>query len=138
MAKLEDISLAELHELLDEVNEKKPTQRLMLAVLYKKGPSVPMIADWFDMRDRTVYNWFDRMEQEPLEEAIHDESRPGRPPKLSSEQRAAFEAALDDTPIEHGFEAENWTPAVAQAFLHEAFNVEYSLRQVQRLLNDAV
>lgn len=56
MAKLEDISLAELHGPLDEVSEKKPTQRLLLAILYKQGPSVPMVADWYDMREGTIYN----------------------------------------------------------------------------------
>lgn len=59
MGKLEEISLADLHERLEDVDEKKPTQRLLLAILYKQGPSVPMIAEWFDMRERTVYDWFD-------------------------------------------------------------------------------
>ena len=137
MAKLEDISLADLHELLGEVDEKKPTQRLMLAILYKQGPSVPMIAEWFDMRERTVYDWFDRMETEPIDEAIYDDPRPGRPAKLTGEQRTAFEAALEDAPADHGIDAPAWTPAVAQAYIRREFDVEYTQRHVQRLLKDA-
>lgn len=136
MAKLENISPTELHELLDEVSEKKPTQRLMLAILYKQGPSVPMIAEWFDMRERTVYDWFDRMETEPLDDAIYDDPRPGRPAKLTDDERAGFEAALDDAPTDHGIDAPAWTPAVAQAFIRRKFDVEYTQRHVQRLLKD--
>lgn len=137
MAKLEDVSVADLHEALDAAVGKKETQRLMLAILYKQGPSVPMLSDWFDMRERTVYDWFDRLEAEPLDEAIHDKPRPGRPPKLTDEQRATFEAALDDAPPDHGIEASAWTPAVAQTYLREQFDAEFTRRHVRRLLHDA-
>lgn len=137
MPKIEGISLVDLHEQLEDVNEKKPTQRVLLAVLYKQEPSVPMIAEWFDMRERTIYDWYDRMEQQPLEEAIHDRPRSGRPSKLTDELRTAFESALDDDPREHGYEADCWTPAVAQSFIRHQFGIRYTGRHVQRLLNDA-
>lgn len=137
MAKLEDVSVDELHEVLESVNDKKAVQRLMLAILYKQGPSVPMLAEWFDMRERTIYDWFDCLESEPLGEAVHDAPRPGRPPKLTESQRAAFEGALEDDPAEYGIDAATWSPEAAREFLETEFGVEYTSRHVQRLLNDA-
>ena len=134
MGKLDDVSLEELHDALETVTGAKPTQRLMLAILYKQGPSVPMLAEWFDMRERTIYDWFDRIEARPLDEAVHDDPRPGRPPKLDAGQRDAFEAALKRPPSERGLDAETWTPPVARTFLREQFDVEYTRRHVRRLL----
>lgn len=136
MTLLEDTTIEELQDALDAVATKKPTQRLMLAILYKRGPSVPMIADWFDMREDTIYRWFRRIEREPILDAVYDDPRPGRPPKLTDEQRDAFEAAVQGSPSDIGREGEHWTAAVARAYLADEFDVEYSLRHVRRLLQD--
>lgn len=136
MALLADTTVEELHDALDAVDAKKPTQRLLLAILYKRGPSVPMIADWFDMREDTIYRWLRRMEREPLLEAVYDDPRPGRPPKLTDAEREAFAAAVRKSPGDVGREGERWTPAVARAYLEDEFGVEYSLRHVRRLLED--
>lgn len=131
---LETVSLEELHAVLDRVEAKKPTQRLLLAILYKQGPSVPMIADWFDMRAETIYRWFRRMDTRPLEEAVQDSPRPGRPSQLRSDQRERFEQAISRPPELAGYEAQEWSARLAQSFLHEEFGIEYSLRHVRRLI----
>ncbi|MFD1571287.1 hypothetical protein [Halorubrum laminariae] len=40
MAKLEDITVGDLEAALAEVDGKRETQRLMVAIIYKRGPSV--------------------------------------------------------------------------------------------------
>lgn len=137
MSLLEQTTVEELQDALDVVEAKKPTQRLMLAILYKRGPSVPMIADWFDMREETIYRWFRRLEREPLLEAVYDEPRPGRPPKLTDAQREAFGRALQRSPRDVGRDGEHWTPAIAKTFLADEFDVEYSIRHVRRLMRNA-
>lgn len=137
MAKLENVTLDELHEALDQVEEKKATQRLMLAILYKQGPSVPMIATWFDLRARLLYRWFSEMEEEPLMEAIYDDPPPGRPPKLTDEHREQFEEVLQESPANVGIDASAWTPKIVRQYLFDEFDAEYTLRHVRRLLKDA-
>ncbi len=136
MPRLEEVAVSDLEETLVELDGYREVQRLLAALIYKRGPSVPMIADWFDKREATIYGWFDRLESAPIDEAIRDASRPGRPPKLDGEQHAAFEAALQDAPTDHGQDAAEWTPAVAQAFLQDQFGIEYTRRHVRRLLKD--
>ena len=137
MPLLAQTTVEELQDALDVVEAKKPTQRLMLAILYKRGPSVPMIADWFDMREETIYSWFRRMEREPMLEAVYDDPRPGRPPKLTEAQREAFTSALRGSPKDVGRASEHWTPAIANAYLADEFDVDYSIRHVRRLLQNA-
>lgn len=137
MAKLEDVSVEDLEVALEEVDGKRETQRLMVAIIYKRGPSVPMIAEWLDMRERTIYNWFDRLEERSIHDAITDDHRSGRPPKLEESERKKFESAVRRPPVEAGYEHPVWSTALAQEFLREQFGVEYSQRSVQRLLKEA-
>jgi len=137
MTRLETVSVEELEEALDDATESKETQRLLAAIIYKRGPSVPMIAEWFGTREQTIYRWFDRLEAEPVERAVQDRQRPGRPPKLDREAREAFQTAVQRPPGEAGYDHPAWTTALAQQFLEDEFDVEYSRRHVQRLLQDA-
>lgn len=136
MAKLEDILIDNIRAKLDEVDDPKATKRLMLAILYKQGPSAPMIAEWYDMRVETIYSWFTQMEEQPLEEAIFDDPPPGRPPKLNEDQREQFKEALHQSPEESGYESRAWTRPLAEQYLEDEFGVEYHERHVRRLMND--
>lgn len=137
MARLEHVPVEELEAALDEATGKRETQRLMVAIIYKRGPSVPMIAEWLDTREQTIYRWFDRLEAEPVRQAVQDRQRSGRPPKLENVERAAFRDAVRKPPTEAGYDRPAWTTALAREFLEAEFDVEYSRRHVQRLLKDA-
>lgn len=134
MTRLETISLEDLHDALRDATGKRETQRLMVAILYKRGPSVPMIAEWYGFRAATIYRWFDRLESESIREAVRDRPRPGRPPKLVGEQRRRFEEALREPPTEYGYDVPEWTPEIARDYLEDAFGVTYTSRHVRRLL----
>lgn len=137
MARLENISVEELEDALADASGKRETQRLMAAIIYKRGPSAPMIAEWLDTREQTLYRWFDRIEEEPIEQAVQDRQRPGRPSKLSDADKEEFFETVQNTPAEGGYDQPAWTTALAQQLLEDEFDVEYSRRHVQRLLKDA-
>lgn len=137
MTRLDNVSLDELETALDEATGRKETERLIVAIIYKRGPSVPMIAEWLDRREQTIYRWFDRLESEPIEKAVRDRDRPGRPRKLDDERLEKFRAAVRRSATDAGYDADAWTTALARDFLEEEFGVEYSRRHVQRLLRDA-
>jgi len=137
MTRLENISVEELEDALCDATDKKETRRLMAAIIYKRGPSAPMIAEWLDTREQTIYRWFDRLETEPIEQAVQDRQRSGRPSKLDDADLTAFRQAVQNPPEEAGYDHPAWTTALAQQFLKDEFDVEYSRRHVQRLLKDA-
>lgn len=137
MASLENTSVEELESALSGAETKQETKRLMVAILYKRGPSVPMIAEWYGMREATIYDWFARLEDRPLQDALTDDRRSGRPPKLPEAALETFEKAVNRPPCESGNECPAWSTALAQQFLQDRFDVDYSLRHVQRLLKSA-
>lgn len=137
MARLEEISVEELEDALMEIDGYRESQRLIAAIIYKRGPSVPMLAEWLDKREATIYEWFNRLEAEPIEEAIRDDPRPGRPSKLTGNEREKFEAVLHESPESVGYDSPAWHPKLARQYLLDEFDAEYTLRHVRRIMKDA-
>ncbi|WP_254765830.1 helix-turn-helix domain-containing protein [Salinilacihabitans rarus] len=134
MGHLDDVTVPELRRALDRVEGKTPTLRLVAAIAYKNGVTQTELADWFGVDRRTIYNWLDRLDRRPLAAAARDERRPGRPRKLTADQRAELEAALEAPPAEAGYDARAWTPALVRRHLRERFDVAYSRASCRRLL----
>ncbi|SEP14334.1 Helix-turn-helix domain-containing protein [Halorientalis persicus] len=62
MNHLDEIVVEELQDALDNVDGKKPTQRLLAAIAYKNGVSQTELAEWYDVQRRTIYNWLKRLD----------------------------------------------------------------------------
>ena len=135
---LDEISVEELQDALDNVEGKKPTQRLLAAIAHKNGVPQTELAEWYDVQRRTIYSWLKRLDtDESLEQAVSDDKRTGRKRKLSEQQQEEFEETVHDPPEEVGIDAPAWTPALAQQFLEETYDVEYSIPSCRRLLKEA-
>jgi len=135
---LDETSVKELQDALDNVDGKKPTQRLLAAIAYKNGVSQTELAEWYDVQRRTIYSWLKRLDtDESLEQAVSDAKRTGRKRKLSETQQEEFEETVHDPPSEVGIDAPAWTPALAQDYLDETYGVEYSIPSCRRLLKEA-
>jgi transposase len=136
---LDEISVEELQDALDNVDGKKPTQRLLAAIAYKDGVSLTELAKCCDVQRRTIYSWLKRPDtDESLERAISDDKRTRRKQKLSESQLEEFEETVHEPPEEVGIDAPAWTPALAQQFLEETYGVEYPVSSCRRLLKGAV
>jgi len=138
MDHLDEISVEELQDALDNVEGNKPTQRLLAAIAYKNGVTQSELAEWHDTGRRTIYSWLKRLDtDEPLEQAVTDAHRSGRKRKLSEQQQDDFERTVHDPPEKAGIDAPAWTPALVQQYLEETYDVEYSIPSCRRLLKEA-
>ena len=138
MKHLDEITIEELQDTLDNVDGKRPTQRLLAAIAYKNGVSQTELSEWYGVQRRTIYNWLARLDtDEPLEHAVTDDHRSGRNRKLSEQQQQKFDQALQQPPTEVGIDAPAWTPALVQTFLEGTYDVKYSLPSCRRLLKEA-
>ncbi len=138
MDHLDEISVEELQDALDNVDGNKPTQRLLAAIAYKNGVTQTELAEWHDTGRRTIYSWLMRLDtDEPLEQAVSDVHRSGRKRKLSESQQKELERTVHQPPEEVGIDAPAWTPALVQDFLEETYGVEYSYPSCRRLLKEA-
>jgi transposase len=128
MGKLEELDVDQLKAALDEVTSAKGAKRLMVALAYKDGVDVDVLSDRYSIPQSTIYYWLDRFEERGIEGALEDEQRPGRPPKLTAEQRAEVESWLTDPP--EGIK--EWTARQLQQRIAEEFDVEYSTAHLHR------
>lgn len=126
----------DLRAALGDLPDRKPTLRLVVALNYAHGVPVADVAEMYGLPERTVYNWLERFEADDLGAAIHDGTRPGRPPRLDADRREALRETLHRPPGEAGVEAPAWTPALVEEHLWAAYGVEYSRRHVRRLMAD--
>jgi len=136
MDKLEDVDVEALQDALDEVESAKAAKRLMVALDYKDGTSVSTLSARYDIPRSTLYYWLDRFENGSIADAIEDEPRPGRPPKLEDHEREALWEALDRNPADLGFDDREWTPTLVKAFIDREFDVDYSEGHVRRLIRE--
>jgi transposase len=134
---LDEISIERLQEALGEVSDAKPAQRLTAAIAYKNGITQTELAEWYGVQRRTIYSWLKRLDDGPLDQAVTDAPRSGRPRKLTADQREAFEAALHEPPTEVGYDEPAWTPALVGRFVRDAFDTEYSEPSCRRLMKEA-
>ena len=138
MDHLDEVSIDELHDALDSVEEKKPTQRLLAAIAYKNGVSQTELAEWFNTGRRTIYNWLKRFDtDEPIVEAVTDRQRAGRNRKLSESELEEFRETLHESPREAGYDEPAWTTKLVRHHLEDVYDVEYSIPSCRRLLKEA-
>lgn len=132
MSKLDDLSGESLREALAEADEAKSAKRLVVALAYKDGVAVDTIAARYGIPQSTIYYWLDRFENQSIADALRDEPRPGRPPKLTEEQRETVETWLDSPPEEFGHDAEAWQADDLRDQIYDTFDVDYSVPHVKR------
>lgn len=137
MGRLDHLTLEELHDQLERTEGNVPAQRVLAAIGRKQGATLDELAERHNVAEKTVRNWLDRFTGQPLEDAPYDEERTGRPTKLTDEEKAAFLADLKESPEDVGYDRHAWYPVLARHHLAEKYGVEYSLRHVYRLLEEA-
>lgn len=136
MNKLDAVDAGDLRAALGDVESAKAAKRLMIALAYKADVPVSELATRYGIPRSTVYYWLDRFEDASIADAIEDEPRPGRPPRLTTDARDRLRADLDERPTAHGFDADEWTPELVTAHIERAYNVSYSTGHVRRLLRE--
>lgn len=140
MAHLEGVTGNDLRNILAEVDGKQATQRIMMGIAYKEGISQTKLAEMYGVSEKTIYNWLcrlDRLADEPFESVVYDDDRPGRPSKLTDEEREQLERAFHHPPSAVGCDAPVWTAALAQTYIEATFDADYCLRQVRELMTEA-
>jgi transposase len=138
MDHLDEISVEKLQEALDTVDEKKQTKRLLAAIAYKNGVTQTELAEWYDVQRRTIYSWLKRLDTDTsLEQAVSDVKRSGRKRKLSESEQQEFKQVVHKSPGSVGINAPAWTPILAQEYIEEMYDVNYSIPSCRRLLKEA-
>ena len=123
MGRLDDISIAELHELRTRTEGEVPRERVLAAIGRKHGDTLDTLAERHNVVEKTIRNWLDRFDREPIEQAPYDGPRSGRPSDLTDAQREELFETLQQPSIELGYEQQAWS---TKLFLHHVRSVSSS------------
>jgi transposase len=138
----ENLSAEDLRQILAEIEGKKPTQRLMVAINYLENDDLTQkeAAERYGYTGGWLSQWLDRLERladEPFEQVVYDEPRSGRPTQLSDAEHEQFVETLHESPEEVGIDAPAWSVPLASKYLTEEFDVDHCDRHIRRLLTEA-
>ncbi len=79
MDHLDEVSVADLQNALDNVEGKKMKQRLLAAIADKNGVTQAGLSTWYDIQRRTIDSWLKRLVNvESLGQAVTDAHRSGK------------------------------------------------------------
>lgn len=113
--------------------EQRFCYRALCVLLIAEGHRPNQVAEWLGEHTRTLERWRKRFVDNGLE-GLMDETSPGRPPKLSSEEWKRLQVDLGQSPLNLGLEGRKWQGKLLQVHLANRYGIEFSLRQCQRLL----
>ena len=113
--------------------EQRFCYRALCVLLIAEGHRPNQVAEWLGEHTRTLERWRKRFVDNGLDGLI-DETSPGRPPKLSSEEWKRLRMDLGQPPATYGLDGKKWQGKLLQDHLAGRYGIEFSLRQCQRLL----
>lgn len=121
--------------LQDEIRrsqEARYDHRLHAILLVAQGLSCPDAARLLGDSTRTVQYWVNRFEEMGFA-GLADSDRPGRTKKLTEYHIEEINNALRRSPREFNLTTNTWNGKALSEFIKNQFNVEFSVRQCQRL-----
>lgn len=107
--------------------------RLHCVLLAIEGCSCSDLGKIFDAHPRTVQRWVTSFKEAGIM-GLRDESKSGRPPKLSQPQLDALKSDVSRDPSALGYQARSWNGRLLVEHLNERYRLSLSVRQCQRLL----
>ncbi len=110
----------------------KPAESLLMVA---EGYSIEHIADFFNVNQRTVYNWIKRFMYERFTRlnSLHYKGR-GVKSKLSEKQKKKLYKIISDGPEKYGFDSGVWNSPMIAEVIRIEFKVRYNPRYLCRLL----
>lgn len=108
-------------------------QRARMILLSKQGKGVIEVAEQLHVCDRTVRRWIYRFNEAGVE-GLRDQSRQGRPPTYSQEQRSEVVAASLTDPQSLGLPFGGWTLDRLQAYLNDEKGIPIKRSRIAEIL----
>ena len=125
----------ELVELYKREKRVKLKVRYHALVLMLEFHDCMTVAELVKKSQRTIQLWVNAFNEGGLESIVPN-SPPGRPSRLSEEQKAELKADVLTSPRELGYEFSNWEGKSVAHHIKQKFDLELSVRQAQKLLHE--
>lgn len=105
--------------------------RIAAGLLILKGWTCSQIAEIFDVSRWTAVKWMQRLNSQGIE-GLQEQTRPGRPVRMTEEIQIELEHALMSDPKEFGLSRNRWDGVTVTEYLDREHGVHLEVRQAQR------
>jgi transposase len=105
----------------------------ILMKIDKKEAACEVIANLFGHSPRTISNWINKVNEAQNIEVLRDVKKPGRSPKLNTEELKILKEVLQKEPENSGIAANIWDGKSLSFYIEKEFHITLGVRQCQRL-----
>jgi transposase len=105
----------------------------ILLFLEMEDESCDSIGALFGNSPRTIRNWIKRVNETGDIESLRSKKHPGRPPRLSDEQRQELKTVIQEPPEKHGIAISIWDGKSLSSYISKRYNIVMKTRTCQRL-----
>jgi len=117
--------------------EAKFIHRLHGVLLFaeKEDESCDSIGALFGNSPRTISNWIKRINSTGDIESLRSKKQPGRPSRLSEEQKQELKQVIQEAPEKHGITSNVWDGKSLSAYIERRYAIVLKTRTCQRLFH---
>ena len=127
-----EILLEQGKAIMSSTDESRFHFKVVAVNMVLSGCPVAQISAMAGVSKVTVTGWVKTADEQGFD-ALRSRRRSGRPPKLSAEQCAAIDSAIQSDPKSFGFKV--WDGPSLSSYINSTFGVRISVRQCQRLFH---
>lgn len=134
--KIENYSSAELKSLLRKDEKFQQGVRLYACYQVSLGKKPKELVDIYETSFKSICNWVNRLNEGGIE-ALVDKEKPGRPPKLSTEQKDSIKSiVLQESPEKFGYNSSTWTGLLLIDLIEKEYGIIYKKAQIYNILKN--
>lgn len=112
-----------------------PKERKLIIKHYKKGAKLRKIGEMLDIPHTKSYYWIKRYKQYGIK-GLETKKQQGKIPLLNENALSKLKHFLvNNKPVRYNGQASGWISKEVKQHINKEFNVNYSLRHVERLLH---
>lgn len=128
-----DVLRATLKQEIQRDGDSRYLHRLHCVLLASEGCDCTDLGKIFDAHPRTVQRWVSSFLEFGII-GLREESKSGRPPKISRLQLEALKTDINRDPRAFGYQTRAWNGKLMVVHLQERYRLSLGVRQCQRLL----
>jgi|SRR5680860_194209 len=134
--KIENYSSEELKALLRKDEKFQQGVRLYACYQVSKGKKPKELEDLYETSFKSICNWVNKLNKGGVE-ALIDKEKPGRPPKLTKEQKEKIKfVVLEQRPDDYQYNSSTWTGLLLIDWIDKQYNIVYKKAQIYNILKN--
>ncbi len=122
---------------LPKATDARHGRRLQAVLLVTQGQPVQQVSHMTHLTRQSIYNALDRYRQRRRPQDLADQPRPGRPTVAPAINTQQIRQALQQDPLEAGYQTTTWTTGLLAQYLQKHSGQAISPRTLRRRMRQA-